>query len=50
MTINDQIDEMKNYSMMLIEKQLKYHLYHQVKLINMNILLVKIYDHPTNKK
>ena len=35
--------EMKNYSMILIEKQLKYQLYHQVKFINMDILLVKIY-------
>ena len=33
--------EMKNYDMILIEKQLKYQLYHQVTLINMNILLVK---------
>ena len=37
--------EMKNYKMILTEKQLKYHLYHQVKLINMNIFLVKIYYH-----
>ena len=37
--------EMKNYSMILIEKQLKYQLYHHVKFINMNILLVKIYHH-----
>ena len=35
--------EMKNYSMILIEKQPKYRLYHQVKLRNMNILVVKIY-------
>ena len=27
--------EMKNYSMILIEKQLKYQLYHQVKFLNM---------------
>ena len=37
--------EMKNYIMILIEKQLKYQLYHQAKFINMNILLVKIYYH-----
>ena len=41
--------EMKNYNMILIEKQPKYWLYNQVKLINMNILLVKIYDHLINK-
>ena len=29
---------MKNYNMILIEKQLKYQLYHQVKFINMDIL------------
>ena len=28
---------MKNYNMRLTEKQQKYKLYHQVKLINMNI-------------
>ena len=27
--------EMKNYNMILIEKQLKYQLYHQVKFLNM---------------
>ena len=32
--------KMKNYDMILIVKQLKYQLYHQVKFINMNILLV----------
>ena len=36
--------ETKNYNMILTEKQLKYQLYHQVKLINMNILQVKKYD------
>ena len=41
--------EMKNYSMILIEKQLKYQLYHQVEFINMNIL-VKIYLHLINSK
>ena len=44
MTINDQIRN-ENYSMTLVEKQPKYQLYHQAKLINMNILLVKIYYH-----
>ena len=34
--------EMKNYNIILIEKLPKYHLYYQVKFINMNILLVKI--------
>ena len=33
--------EMKNYNMILPEKQEKYQHYHQVKLINMNILQVK---------
>ena len=35
--------KMKNYNMILMEKQLKYQLYHQAKFINMNILLVEIY-------
>ena len=30
--------EMKNYNMILIERLHKYQLYHQVKLISMNIL------------
>ena len=42
--------EMKNYNMILIEKHPKYHLYHQAKFINMNILLVKIYCHLINSK
>ena len=37
--------EMKNYNMILIEKQPKYWPDHQVKFINMNISLVKIYYH-----
>ena len=37
--------EMKNYNMILIERLQKYQLYHQVKLISMNILLVKRYCH-----
>ena len=42
--------EMRNYDKILIEKQLKYQPYHQVKFINMNILLVKIYYHLINSK
>ena len=49
MTINDQIRD-ENYNMILIEKQLKYQLYHQTKFINMNILLVKTYCHLINNK
>ena len=49
MTINEQIrDEKLQYD--LIEKQLKYQLYDQVKFINMNILLVKTYYHLINNK
>ena len=33
--------EMKNYNMMLTEKQQNYQHYRRVKLINMNILQVK---------
>ena len=36
--------------MILTEKQPKYQLYHQAKLINMNILLVKKYQRLINKK
>ena len=42
--------EMKNYNMILIDKQPKYQLYHQVKFVNMNILLVKIYYNLINSK
>ena len=42
--------EMKNYHMMLIEKQLKYQSYYLAKFINMNILLVKKYYHRINSK
>ena len=35
---------MENYTMTLIEKLREYQLYHQAKLINMNILRVKNYD------
>ena len=33
--------EIKNYNTILTEKQQKYQHYHQVKLINMNILQMK---------
>ena len=49
MTIEDQITD-ENYNIILIEKQQKYQLYHQVKLISMNILLVKRYCHLINNK
>ena len=39
---------MENHDMILIEKQLKYQRYHQVKFINMNILPVKIL--PSNQQ
>ena len=42
--------EMKKFDMILIEKQPEYQLYNQVKFINMNILLVKIYYHLINSK
>ena len=42
--------ERKNYSTILIGKQLKYQLNHQVNFINMNILLEKIYYHLINNK
>ena len=42
--------EMKKYNMILIEKQPKYWPYHQVKFVNMNILLVKIYNDLINNK
>ena len=35
--------EMKNWNIILIEKQQKYNHYHLEKLINMNILQVKKY-------
>ena len=37
--------EMKNYNMILTEKQQEHLRYHQVKLINMNILQVKKHYH-----
>ena len=37
--------EIKSYEMVLTEKQLKYQLDHQVKLINVNTLLMNIYYH-----
>ena len=42
--------EMKNYNMILIEKQLKYHLNHQVNFVNMNVLPVKVNYHLINNK
>ena len=42
--------EMKNYNMILIERLEKYQLYYPVKLINMNILLVKKYCPQINNK
>ena len=42
MTLEDQIRD-ENYNMILIERLQKYQLYHQAKLVSMNILLVKIY-------
>ena len=42
--------KMKNYNMILIEKQQKYMLYHQAKLISMNISLVKKYCPRINNK
>ena len=47
MTIEDQI---KDEIMTLIEKLRKYQRYHQVNLINTNILLVKKYYHRINSK
>ena len=49
MTIDDQIrDEKLLYE---ITKEVpKYQLYHQAKLISMNILLVKIHHHLINSK
>ena len=35
--------QMKNYNVILTEKQQKYHQYHLEKLININILQVKEY-------
>ena len=49
MTIEDQIkDEELQYD--INERPRKYQLYHQVKLINMNTLLVKKYYHRINDK
>ena len=49
MTIEDQIKD-ENYNMTLIERPRKYQLYHQVKLINMNTLLVRKHYHRINNK
>ena len=40
---DDKIFNMKNYNMILTEKQQKYQHYHQEKLININILRVEKY-------
>ena len=50
MTIEDQIRDKKKHNIKLIERLQKYLLYHQVKLISMNILLVKKYCHLINSK
>ena len=42
--------EMKNYNTISIEKQPKYQLYHQTKLVNMNILQEKKYYHLIKNK
>ena len=49
MTINDQIRD-KKIQYDINRKQLKYQPYHQVKFVNMNNLLVKIYYHLINSK
>ena len=49
MTLKDQIrDEKLQYD--INREAAKYQLYHQVKLISMNISLVKIYYHLINRK
>ena len=41
---NDEVIREKNYNTVVLREKLrKYHPYHQVKLINMNLLLVKKY-------
>ena len=42
MTFDDKL-KMRNYNMILTEKQQKYQHYHQVKLVNLNTLHVKKY-------
>ena len=49
MTIEDQI-KYEKLQMILIKKLQKHQLYHQVKLINANTLLVKKYYHRINDK
>ena len=49
MTIEDQIKD-KKLQITLIERLQKYQLYHQVKLISINILMVKKYYHLVNSK
>ena len=43
MVIVDRIKDKKNCNAILTEKHQNYQLYHQVKLININILQVKKY-------
>ena len=50
MTINDQIRDEKIQYDINREAAKKYQPYHQVKFVNMNILLVKIYYHLINSK
>ena len=42
--------KMKNYNMTLTEKLPKYHLYHQAKLVSMNVLQEKKYYHTIKNK
>ena len=42
--------DMKNYNMILIEKQAKHRLYRQVKFINTDTLPVKIHYHLISNK
>ena len=48
MTTEDQIRD--DCNMILIERQQKYQLFHQVKLISMNILPVKRHCHLINNR
>ena len=50
MTIEDQIKDEKLQYDINREAALSYQLYHQAKLISMNILLVKRYYHLINNK
>ena len=50
MTIEENRLDMKSYNIILIERPQKHQLYDQVKLINMNILLLQKYYHLINNK